>query len=245
MCYHNSLVSTPDELAKRYKAEVAAVPDYQPTYHTSGFDFRKWPILTSERPDQFQYLQWGLLPHWVKDASKARQLQSSTLNARCESIHEKPAYRESYRRARRCLIPSTGFFEWQKVGKKKYPYYVSLTTTKIFSMAGLWDEWPDKETGEIIQTYTMITIPANPLMARIHNTKVRMPAILTPENERRWLSQDTREEELKEILQPISDTVMQAYTVSPLVTSHSDDSNTKAVIESYSYPELTQQQSLF
>ncbi|HEV7347236.1 SOS response-associated peptidase [Telluribacter sp.] len=246
MCYYNSLDASAEELAKRFKAEVEAVADFIPTYATSGFQFGNWPILTAQNPSTFQYLQWGLLPQWVKGADKARQLQSSTLNARSESIHEKPAYRESYRKARRCLIPSTGFFEWQKVGKKKYPYYVSLTSTKIFSIAGLWDEWTDTATGEVLQTFTLITIPANPLMAHIHNTKERMPAILSVGNERKWLKQELSEEEIREVLLPISDADMQAYTVRPLTGAHAPDSHSKDVIAPYTYPELNQQQqSLF
>jgi putative SOS response-associated peptidase YedK len=245
MCYHTALTVSPAELAQRFEADVAAVADFAPTYHTNGFEFKPWPVLTAQAPHTFRYLQWGLVPGWAKGTLGARKLQSATLNARCETLAQKPAFREAYQRGRRCLIPFSGFFEWQQVGKKKYPYYIRLKDQPIGTFAGLWDEWLDPDSGELNGTFTIITTPANPLMALIHNSKERMPAVLLSQHERIWLDPGATETELREVLAPIPEELLVAHTVRPL-SATSLTTPSQQVLEPYNYPELTQrQQSLF
>lgn len=127
---------------------------------------------------------WGLIPFWAKDNS----IRKNTLNARFETLREKASFRSSLNN--RCLVLSDGFYEWQwldEKGKKKQKYLITRPNEEAFAFAGLYNDWIDKSTGEIVKTYTIITTKANELMANIHNTKKRMPFILSPEIEEAWL----------------------------------------------------------
>ena len=126
-----------------------------------------------------------MIPHWAKDDS----IRKNTLNARSETIHEKPSFRQVVNN--RCLVLSDGFFEWQwldEKGKKKQKYEITLPSNELFAFAGLWSEWVDKTTGELINSYAILTTEANETMSRIHNSKKRMPMILSRDNERGWIN---------------------------------------------------------
>lgn len=156
-------------------------------------------------------LIWGLIPFWAKDQSIGNKL----INARAETIDEKPAFKNSFKK-RRCLILTSGFYEWKKIsGGKKIPYFITLKSSSLFTFAGLWDEWTSP-TGEIIQTATIITTDANQIMSGIHN---RMPVILSPENSIIWLDMKSSEKTLKSLLMPYDSRDMQAYEVSLLVNN--------------------------
>lgn len=127
-------------------------------------------------------LRWGLVPFWAKDPSIGNRM----INARAETVAEKPAYRAAYRR-RRCLVLADGFYEWQKEGNLKVPYYISLASGGPFALAGLWENWHDKEADENLQTATLITTDANEFMAELHK---RMPMVLEPDAANDWLSGD-------------------------------------------------------
>lgn len=114
---------------------------------------------------------------------------------------------------KRCIIPSTGYFEWRHEGKKKIPYFIFLKDEPIFSMAGIYDSWLDKKTGEVKQTFSIITTDANPLTDYIHNTKHRMPAILSKEEENRWLDSSLSKTEIDSLLNPYEADKMDAYIV--------------------------------
>lgn len=152
------------------------------TIQFNAFTHPQAPVITNDAPDKVQLLQWGLLPHWAKD----KTIQNSTLNARIETIHEKPSFRDCVNQ--RCLIPADGFYEWQwldEKGKNKQKYHIHIPDEELFYFAGLWSKWTDKQTGELLKTYTILTSEANPLMAETHNTKKRMPIIVQDEKE--WL----------------------------------------------------------
>jgi len=127
-------------------------------------------------------LRWGLVPFWAKDPS----IGSRMINARAETVAEKPAYRTAYRR-RRCLVPADGFYEWHIEGKGKTPYYISAANGGPFAFAGLWENWQDKDGDESIQSATLITTAANDFLSSLHH---RMPVILDPETADRWLAGD-------------------------------------------------------
>lgn len=128
-------------------------------------------------------LRWGLIPFWAKDPSIGNRM----INARAETVAEKPAYRAAYRK-RRAIVLLDGFYEWQRDGAVKTPYYISLASGGPFALAGLWEQWDDKESGESIQSATLITTAANEFMQSLHH---RMPMILKPEGASRWLAGDT------------------------------------------------------
>ncbi len=128
-------------------------------------------------------LRWGLIPFWAKDPSIGNRM----INARAETVAEKPSYRNAYKH-RRCVVLADGFYEWRKEGGGKTPYFISLASGKPFGLAGLWENWTDRETGESVQTTTLITTDANDFMAPLHH---RMPVILEPGMAGDWLAGST------------------------------------------------------
>lgn len=127
-------------------------------------------------------LRWGLVPFWAKDPAIGNHM----INARAETVAEKPSYRNAYKK-RRCLILANGFYEWRKEAGGKTPYFITTEDDSPFAFAGLWERWDSKETDESLQTTTIITADANEFMASLHH---RMPLILQPESADRWLSGD-------------------------------------------------------
>lgn len=184
MCFHSKQSKDAQSLEKRFSAKVE--PDASiSSDRYNGFTYPKTPVITNLKPQSIQLLNWGLIPFWAKDNT----IRANTLNARIETIEEKPSFKSNVKN--RCLILSDGFFEWQwldEKGKKKQQYLITLPSDEPFAFAGIFSEWTDKTTGEILNTYSIVTTEANPLMAEIHNTKKRMPVILTPSNENLWLN---------------------------------------------------------
>lgn len=125
-------------------------------------------------------LRWGLVPFWAKDPAIGNRM----INARAETVAEKPAYRAAYRH-RRCLVLADGFYEWRREGDRKTPYFISRATGEPLALAGLWENWTDKASGENLQTTTLVTTEANDFMRPLHH---RMPVILTPETAGDWLA---------------------------------------------------------
>jgi putative SOS response-associated peptidase YedK len=125
-------------------------------------------------------LRWGLVPFWAKDPSIGNRM----INARAETVAEKPSYRNAYKH-RRCLVLADGFYEWRRQGDTKTPYYISLVSGEPFALAGLWEDWTDKESGESLQTTTLITTDANDFMTPLHH---RMPVILEAATATDWLA---------------------------------------------------------
>lgn len=131
---------------------------------------------------EFALLRWGLIPFWAKDPSIGNRM----INARAETVAEKPAYRAAYRR-RRCIVLADGFYEWRREGSAKTPYLIGLASGEPFGLAGLWENWTDKETGEHVQSATLITTSANEFMEPLHH---RMPMVLQRDRADDWLGGD-------------------------------------------------------
>jgi putative SOS response-associated peptidase YedK len=170
-------------MEKQFMSKFHQAPHFSPG-RFNGFTHPKTPVITAQEPQFLQLFNWGLLPNWAKDASFAK----NTLNAKLETLHEKPSF--SHYTHQRCLILSNGFFEWHwqdAKGKNKQAFHVHLPNNALFAFAGLWNAWIDKQTGEIRPTYTIITTAANELMERIHNTKKRMPLVLSASQGKHWL----------------------------------------------------------
>ncbi len=128
-------------------------------------------------------LRWGLVPFWAKDPAIGNRM----INARAETVAEKPAYRAAYRH-RRCLVLADGFYEWQRGNDGKTPFYISLASGEPFALAGLWEQWKDRQSDDVLQTATLITMEASDFMAPLHH---RMPVVLQPETAEEWLSGST------------------------------------------------------
>ena len=214
MCFHNSMSAKAIKLAARYGRKSDIVEIYQDIlneqYHVNAFNFPKYPIIT--KSDEVQVFNWGLIPFWIRTEQNADEIKRMTLNARADTIFEKPSFREPIMK-KRCIVPSTGYFEWRHEGTKKIPYYIYLKDEPIFSMAGIYDSWLDKETGEEHSTFSIITTDTNPLTDYIHNTKHRMPTILSKENEEKWLNPNLTKQEIATFLHPYEADKMDAYVI--------------------------------
>lgn len=158
--------------------------------------------------------RWGLIPRWAKDPSIGHKM----INARSETVHERPAYRQSFR-LRRCLIPANSLYEWKRNGKTKQPYRIMMRDESLFAFAGLWDEWraPDNST---IRSCTILTTEPNELVAPIHN---RMPVIVPESAYDEWLDPRTEVERLLQLLVPYPADEMKCYPVSTKVNSPAND----------------------
>lgn len=160
-------------------------------------------VVTENSPRSLELMKWGLVPSWAKDPAIGKRM----LNARAETLAEKPAFKSALSK-RRCLIPADGFYEWHTVGKRKYRYRIQLKNEQLFAFAGLWEEWKDMD-GEPLHSCTIITCVPNPLIAKIHD---RMPAILRPQDEALWLSPgSTLAKDVTPLLHPYSESEMTAY----------------------------------
>jgi putative SOS response-associated peptidase YedK len=237
MCFNNALSKSAVSLQNRYNALFEDAASFAPVYHGSAFGFPAWPVITDHAPALLQQFRWGLIPFWAQTRDTADRIRAGTINAKAETAFEKPSFKNSMR-SKRCLVPSTGFFEWRSCKAKKYPYFITLSGAEIFSMAGIWDSWTDRQTGELLSTFSILTVAANPLMEKIHNVKKRMPVILPAEQEKRWLAEKLSKEEVLALCVPFDENRMAARTVSRLITSRTQDSNVPEVQEAYAYPEL-------
>ena len=169
-------------------------------------------VLGGAEPPHVEFVRWGLVPSWAKDPSVGNRM----INARAETLHERPAFKRLVA-SRRCLVPADGFYEWKTVGKTKTPYYVRLRSGRPFALAGLWDQWVDPDTGSPLKTCTIITAEPNELVAALHT---RMAVIVRPDDYRRWLRSDPLSpDDLATMLTPSPAESMEAYPVAPAVNS--------------------------
>ena len=246
MCFHKSLAVTASELEARYTVNLPDSAHFEPVYHANAWQLPTWPILTHQEPERFQLMHWGMIPPWTKTGEDAADLRTRTINARSETIYEKPSFRSAAKAGKRCLIPVSGFYEWHTLKGKKFPFYITMTDQKITSVAGLWDEWADPETGELVRTYTLLTGEANPLLAAIHNTKERMPCLLTREAEQLWLNTELTETDALTLLaEQYPASHMRSYSIGKLITSRTESSDVPAVLEPADYSELSNNPALF
>ncbi len=243
MCFNISMQLKKARMEERFNAVYPDDLPYEERFHTSAFERPTLPVLTNNQADKFQLMTWGLIPGWAKSEKDALEISLKTMNAKAETLTDKPSFRQ-VAKTNRCLIPVTGFFEWQQVNSKKIPWFISLKDEDAFSLAGIWSEWVNPTTGELKKTFSVITTEANGLMAKIHNTKKRMPVILTQGNEKSWIDEKTSISMYSNILKPLDDDKLQAYTVSPLVSNPRNNRNVPEVLKEYNY-ESAQQKNLF
>lgn len=172
-------------------------------------------VVAAGNGNQIRLMQWGLVPGWAKEG----QTMPRPVNARAETLSEKPMFRQLLEE-KRCLVPANGFYEWTKEGTRKIPFFFHRPDNALFSFAGLYDTWLSP-AGETLVSYTIITASANELMAPVHD---RMPVVLSQEGEERWLSPGPRSpDELREILVPCADDVLEAHVVSQRVNRPGED----------------------
>ena len=193
-------------------------PNIRPRYNVAPTD--PVPVVRfnpETRERTLDVLRWGLVPYWAKDI----KIGYTMINAKAETVAEKPAYREAFK-SRRCLIPADGFYEWKKLGPKaKQPYAIVMKDRSLFGFAGLWERWKDKASGEITRSCTMITTTPNEVCAPIHD---RMPVIVDPADYGKWLGEDRADPvRLLMMLKPYPAEAMTAFPVGPEVGNVKND----------------------
>ena len=169
-------------------------------YLVSGFSHPKLPVFKN---DAVEICEWGLIPSFAKNEEKAKELANMTLNARSDTIHQKPSFKNSIKK-NRCILPLDGFYEWQHNGKLKQPYYIYPSDETVFYLGCIYNN----------NTFSIITTDANPLMANIHNTKKRMPLILPKSSIETWVDPTTDIALVDQMMQPYSTELMSAHTIS-------------------------------
>lgn len=206
MCSRYAFKSPAAEVALHFG--VDAVPEIAPRYNIAPTQ----PILIIRQPWQqpdakreAASVMWGLVPSWAKDASMGARLT----NARGETVAEKPSFRSAFRRMR-CLIPADGFYEWEDTPSGKQPWFIRLKCQGLLAFAGLWEHWQAPD-GTPIETAAIITTDANELVRPVHD---RMPVILQPADYAAWLGAQTSAEDLKALLKPLPEDLMERYRVS-------------------------------
>jgi putative SOS response-associated peptidase YedK len=237
MCYSISLYSDIRALIRRFGVRAAEGVVFEPSYYVSAFACPEVPVIANHEPDLIHLFRWGLVPRWVRDRNKAKDIRVKTLNARLETLRRRASFKRSYR-DRRCLVLVDGFFEFREVGGKKYPYFVHLKSGEPFALAGLWEAWRNPEDGREERTFTVVTVPANPLLSRIHNTKKRMPLILGREMEREWLARPLEMDEVRQVTEGFDGSVLETYPVSRRITVRDVDGSQMEFLDRHDYPEL-------
>ncbi len=217
MCGRYTLRTPVDTLAEQfdldeYPSSLTASYNIAPTQEVAT-------VVEEDDKRKLEMFHWGLIPSWAKDP----QIGNRMINARAETVHEKPSFRSAFK-DRRCLILADGFYEWQKTDNGKQPFYIHMKDGSPFAFAGLWETWMN---GEELRSCAIITTDANDLMNEIHH---RMPVVLHPENYGVWLDPDFDEKDpLKGLLKPFPSEEMEAYMVSRRVNKPSN--NEPSVVE--------------
>lgn len=218
MCGRFTSKAKPEQVEREFKVGKVNPNLFEPRYNIAPTQVIP-VVLETEGERIINALRWRLIPAWAKDESIGNKL----INARAETLSEKPSFRDAFRK-RRCIIPASGFYEWQKSNKgAKQPFYFYLKDKEVFGFAGLYEEWLDRHSGEILETYAIITTEANACLEPVHD---RMPVILKAEDYDQWLdAKETRADKLEKLLAPYPSEAMASHAVSLAVNVPSNDSS--------------------
>jgi len=214
MCGRFVLRASPEQLKSLF--DLPEAPYLEPRYNiapTQPVGIVRIKPETAQR--EWALVLWGLIPSWAKDASIGQKM----INARAETVAEKPSYRAAFKR-RRCLVPASGFYEWKKGASGKTPHFITTADESPFAIAGLWETWQSPDGGEL-STCTLLTTEANDLVSDLHD---RMPVIIAPEDYAMWLGSGREETpealaSLRHLLRPYPDEKMQMWPVSTQVNN--------------------------
>lgn len=213
MCGRFTLTVDPSELQQAFPfVTLPGDAPWAPRYNIAPT--QPVAVIANDGRNTLEFFRWGLIPSWSKDLTR------SLINARAETLAERPTFRAAFKR-RRCLIPADGFYEWRKAGGTKTPMYIRLKSGEPFAFAGLWEEW-QSANAQTIRSCAIVTTEPNALMEKIHD---RMPAILKPEAYEPWLaSGEADTNALSKLLKPYPASAMTAHAVSRLVNKPENDS---------------------
>lgn len=216
MCGRYALYGPTSRLREQFGASIDELPpNFGPRYNASPLQML--PVVR-QRPNGdrvVHLLRWGLIPSWSKDETIGTKL----INAREETLAGKPSFRAAYK-ARRCIIPACGFFEWKATEEGKQPYYIHPADGRLFGFAGLWERWSPAE-GSAIDTFTVITTAANDAIRPLHD---RMPVILAPQDYSTWLARATEPDRLRALIGARPVTPVSLFPVSRAVGNVKNDS---------------------
>ncbi|MBM4235496.1 MAG: SOS response-associated peptidase [Firmicutes bacterium] len=215
MCGRFALVTEKHILEMLFELDYSLTFELKPRYNIAPT--QQVPVIrlsAAEEKRELAFLKWGLVPFWARDAAIGNRL----INARAETAHEKPAFRDAYKK-RRLLVPASGFYEWKSETGGKQPYFITAKSQELISLAGLWERW-DQGLEQPLETFTILTTEPNPLVAELHN---RMPVIIPPQSFDAWLDPLTTEDHLQEFLKPYPEDQLTYYPVSRLVNKPSND----------------------
>ena len=203
-----------EDLAREFGVPVEQLEGYQPRYNIAPTQ-SQWIVRQELEDREALRARWGLLPHWAKDAKKGYK----TINARCETVHEQPAFRDAFKK-RRCIVPADGFYEWEGPKGKRTPLRFHRPDNSLIFFAGLYESWqPEPDVWE--PTYTIITTEANAFISNVHD---RMPVILPEESVDDWLyPKETDADKLRSLLVPAPDDLLIRTAVSPSVNNVKND----------------------
>lgn len=209
MCGRFTLSQRAEALSQTFHVQL---PDHEPQYNIAPTQMVLAVLYNPESQErEFKQLRWGLIPSWAKDPGMGAKL----INARAETVAEKPAFRSAFKH-RRCLVVADGFYEWQQQAGKKQPFYFRLQNGQAFGFAGLWEQWKSSEM-EQISSCTILTTQSNELLQSVHD---RMPVILKQQDYDLWLDPQVQTPEpLQQLLHPYPTESMTAYPVSTVVNS--------------------------
>ncbi len=222
MCGRYALYTPIEAVARLFGVEEIHAHDVAPRYNIaptqevpivrrSPYAEAAAPAPGAVPPRELALARWGLVPFWAKDPAIGNRM----INARGETVAGKPAFRAAFRK-RRCLVAADGFFEWQKTADGKQPWYIRDAGGEPMALAGLWELWDPPEGGEPLASCTIITTGANEFMRPLHD---RMPVILDPPGREAWLAPEATPEQLKTLLVPAPDGILEAWPVSRRVNS--------------------------
>jgi putative SOS response-associated peptidase YedK len=209
------VLEAPEDLSERFQLRQLAI---QLPHTWNAAPTNRLPVIVEnqEGEREAQLMQWGLIPRWAKPGDKKAL---APINARAETITEKPMFRNLVKR-NRCLVPANGFYEWKNLGDHKQPYYITVPDDPLFAFAGLYESFTNDE-GEETSTYTIITTEPNELMSTLHN---RMPVILHPQDEEEWLDPEVTDPlQVERLLVPYPADEMEAFPVSRKVGNTRND----------------------
>jgi len=214
MCGRYTLSAPADEIASLF--DLVTMPDIPPRFNVAPTqETAVVRVIAPREPRRLDLLRWGLIPYWADDPAIGNRM----INARSESVADKPAFRHSFRR-QRCLIATDGFYEWKKSGKLKQPFHIRRKDRRPFAFAGLWERWKDP-AGKLLDTFTILTTDANELIQPLHD---RMPVILDRKDFDLWLDPAVSDPaRLQPLLAPAPGDSMETVPVSRTVNSPAYD----------------------
>jgi putative SOS response-associated peptidase YedK len=217
MCGRFTNRAKPEQIKTEFKVGRLNPDIYKERYNIAPAQLIDVVAVQSDERELSQF-KWGLVPSWAKDSDIGNRM----INARAETLAEKPSFRDAFKK-RRCIIPASGFYEWRKKGSgAKQPFYFYLREKEVFGFAGLWEEWIDKESGDVLETCTIITTEANGVLKPVHD---RMPVILKADDYSRWLDpKENNTDRLQKLLVPYPADEMDSHAVSTSVNIPEADS---------------------